>query len=175
MSIDFIIRMHNNALIMNAVQIKRMKQTRGLELIAEFVDGYAKDWYFAVGECFKDELDIKLTERKEKGKTVMRWTQGPYFCFKEGHIIYDTPAAYLEWGEALKHIERACSVLRATPNRLDDNGQFVEGIVTFKLMKPNDEITELMTIGQYDLSQGNFVNFLKTGDLQFLNDQNLGG
>ena len=45
-------------------EYREKKIKRSLNLIAEFVDGYAKDWYFAVGEYFKDELDIKYTPRQ---------------------------------------------------------------------------------------------------------------
>lgn len=139
---------------------KSRHQRRSLNLIANFTDGYAEDWHFAVGECFKDELDIKYTKRIEKSEKVMRWTQGHSFCFAEGHIIYDTPKAYLQWSEALKHIKLCCSVLRAVPNRPDNSGS-----VTFKLSKPNKNKDGLETIGQYNLTQNAFVEFLKTGNL----------
>lgn len=123
------------------------------DLIATFVDGYAQGWSFAVGECFKDQLDIKLTPRmddmidehgekvevekkdrdgkiiynedgtpkmKAKRISVMEWTQGQYFCFSEGHIIYDTPKAYLQWDKALEHIQIQCEVLRSVANNIDD-------------------------------------------------------
>jgi hypothetical protein len=94
------------------------RQKRSLVLIADFVDGYAKDWHFAVGDCFREQLDIKFTPRIEDKKEVMRWTQGKEYCFAEGHVIYDTPKAYLQWSEALKHIACVCSVLWATPNKI---------------------------------------------------------
>ena len=46
----------------------RQKQNRSLKLIANFVEGYAEGWYFSIWEFFKDELDIKYTERVEKRK-----------------------------------------------------------------------------------------------------------
>ena len=139
------------------------RQKRSLKLIAEFENGYAKNWNFAVGECFKDQLDIKYTQRVENSKKVMRWTQGPFFCFAEGHVLYDTPKGYLKWSEALKHIGVVCSVIRGTPNSLNNQGTFVKGQVFFKLSKPNDSLTGLDEVENYHATQKEFVDFLKTG------------
>ena len=174
------------------------KKKRSLNLIAEFADGYAKDWYFAVGECFKDELDIKYTDRSEdviidgvkqyeiiekkgvkqkrvKKQDVKKWTQDLFYCFADGHTIYDTSKAYLQWDEALKHIKVFCEVLRGTPTHLKEvkeehktdkkKYKIVDGHVTFKLSIPNKDKTGIETIGQYHLIQKDFVGFLKTGNL----------
>jgi hypothetical protein len=157
------------------------KPPRSLILIADFVNGYAKGWHFAVGDCFKDELDIKYTPRKEAGKEVMRWTQGMEYHFAEGNLIYDTPKAYLQWSEALKHINCVCSVLLAKPNkwvevkksktetdskkRKKKEWKLIKGHVHFKLSKPNAERDGLQAVGSYDLTQNEFVAFLKTGVL----------
>jgi hypothetical protein len=99
-----------------------IKIERNLNLIANFENGYALGWFFAVGECFKDQLDIKFPQRVEKMKKNKSYlTQGPFYCFSEGQVIYDTPNAYLEWCEALKFIRVKCEVLRSTPNKIDDN------------------------------------------------------
>ena len=142
---------------------KTGRQKRSLELIAEFVDGYAKDWHFAVGEYFRDALDIKYTQRIQNTKKVMLWTQGPFYCFAEGHILYDTPKGYLQWSEALKHIGVVCSVIRATSNSLNDQGAFVNGQVYFKLSRPNQSRTGLDAVGNYHATQNEFVEFLKKG------------
>lgn len=128
---------------------KPKREKRSLNLIADFEDGYAEGWYFAVGEAFKDQLDTKLTPRKEDGKTVMRWTQGKLFAFAEGYVLYDIPKAYLPtWGEALKHIKLRCEIIRAVPCSLDDEGYFKSGSVAFTLSEPNKDRTGLETIGQ---------------------------
>jgi len=139
------------------------RKQRSLKLIANFVDGFAKGWHFAVGEFFKNELDIKLTERVEKAKKVLRWTQGPFYCFAEGHTVYDTPKAYLQWSEALKHINLFCQVQRAVPNTLNDKTGRISGSVSFTLYRINQEKTGIENIGFYHLSQNDFVDFLKTG------------
>ena len=141
------------------------RKRRSLDLIADFADGYAKGWYFAVGKCFRDQLDIKFTDRVINGKKIRRWTQGKLFCFVEGYVIYDTPNGYLQWSEALKRIKLRCLVLRAVPNRLDSKGNLINGAVVFKLSKPNRNKDSLETIGQYNLTQNDFVEFLKTGVL----------
>lgn len=143
--------------------MSKKRQVRSLGLIANFIDGYANGWHFAIGEFFRDQLDIKLTERKTKGKTTMEWTQGKCFCFDKGHIIYDNPKGYLQWNEALKHIKIFCEVLRATPNRRNENRKIINGFVNFVLKKPNLNKSGIEIIGQYHLSQNDFVEFLKTG------------
>ena len=94
---------------------------RHTNLIADFVDGYAHGWYMAVRECYRNELDIKYTERKKHKQSFFEWTQGPYFSFAEGHIFYDTPKAYKKWGEAIKDIKIACEIVSATPIICDKN------------------------------------------------------
>lgn len=97
-----------------------LKIKRSLKLICEFYGGYAKDWFFAVGNCFKDQMDIKYTEVSKKSIKTMKWTQGPFYCFDQGHVLYDTPKAYLIWSKALKYLKFRCEVIRGTPNHLDD-------------------------------------------------------
>ena len=148
----------------------KTRQDRSLDLIANFVNGFAEGWYYAVGECFKDELDIKYTLRKElidgKKKDIMRWTQGPFYSFKEGHTLYDTSKAYLEWSEALKYIRFICEVIHAMPNTVSDKKEFINGFVTFTLKKPNHDKTGITNIGQYTVTQNQFVNYIKTGLLK---------
>ncbi len=141
------------------------RKNRSTELIAKFINGYAEGWFFAVGESFKDELDIKLTDRKENGKTVKVLTQGPYYSFKEGHTFYDTPDGYLEWQEALKRISLICEVIRGTPNQTGDDQGMISGGVTFTLSKPNRDKTNIETIGQHTVTQDEFVEYLKTGNM----------
>lgn len=167
------------------------KQKRTLNLIAEFVEGYAKDWYFAVGEYFKDSLDIKMTERMEpffingvkqyeirliKGvekrvpqkRRVLRWTQGNHYTFSKGDVLYDTPDGYLPWIEALQHIKLMCQVIDSKPCSTDVEGKFLDGYVIFTLSKPNETRDGMKKIGQYRLCQTEFVKFLKSGDTESL-------
>lgn len=136
---------------------------RHTNLIANFVDSYAEGWYMAVKECFRNELDIKFTERKKHKQSFFEWTQGPYFSFAEGHMFYDTPKAYKKWEKAIKAIKIACKIIAATPTVLDKNKKLIEGAVVFTIYKPDANLTHLKAVKDYKLSQTEFVNFLKTG------------
>jgi len=138
---------------------------RETRLIADFVNGYAVGWFMAVKECYQNQLDIKLTERKKNKQSSLEWTQGPYFCFTEGHLFYDTPKAYNKWEQALKAIKKACKITSATPTTIDRNKNLVEGVVNFTTYKPNKKATSLIAIRDYKVSQREFVDFLKTGRL----------
>jgi hypothetical protein len=138
---------------------------RTTHLIADFVDGYAEGWFMAVKDCYRNQLDIKFTERKKNKKSSFEWTQGPYFSFAEGHLFYDTPKAYKKWEQALEVIKKACKINSATPTILDRNKTLAEGTVTFTLYKPDKKSNSLIAVKEYNLSQKGFVNFLKTGVL----------
>ena len=125
------------------------KQKRSTKLIANFIDGFAEEWHFAVGDYFRDQLDIKYTEKVIKGIKKTVWTQGPYFCFTEGHIFYDDKNAYQVWGEALKHFSKMISVVRAVPVSVDEDGNLLKGSVTFTLEKPNESKTGLEKLGNF--------------------------
>ena len=138
---------------------------RHTQLIADFVNGYAEGWFMAVKECYRNELDVKLTERKKNKQSYSEWTQGPYFSFAEGHLFYDTPKAYRKWGQALKIMKKACKITSSTPTILDKNKNLVEGTVNFTTYKPDKKATSLIAIQDYKVSQREFVDFLKTGQL----------
>ena len=182
---------------------KAYREKRTLDLIANFnEDGYAEGWYFPLPKVFREELDIKYLPRKEpvldkegkqvieevkdkngkikkkkQSKTVMRWTQGLYYKFKEGHVVYDNPGAYEDpegkipeekytWKEAIKHFKLRAEVVRASPNTIDSDDSFKQGFVIFTLSKPNPSKISLEHIGKYHLTQTDFVDFLKTGRLK---------
>lgn len=141
---------------------------RHRQLIADFVKGYAEGWFMAVKECYRNELDIKYSERKKDKQSYSEWTQGPYFSFAEGHLFYDTRKAYrkgVSWEQALKVIKKACKITSSTPTILDKNKNLVEGIVTFTLYEADKKSNSLIAVKEYKLSQKEFVNFLNTGVL----------
>jgi hypothetical protein len=155
-------------------QIEIALNKRSVDLQATFIDGFADGWYMALKDSFKMELDIELTERKKNKTSYYEWTQGPYFCFSEGQIIYDVKEGYSCWQDALQKVNLACQVIVAKPNlplkskNTDtDKTEFriIEGYVQFLLFKPDDARTKLVPFVGYNLSQNNFVNFLKTGEL----------
>ena len=135
---------------------------RHTNLIAHFVNGYADGWFMAVKESYRNALDVKYTERKKDKESFFEWTQGPYFSFAEGHLFYDTPKGYEKWEKALRTIKTCCKIVSATPTELK-NKKLDEGIVVFTIYKPDEKHEFLKAVGNYKLSQAEFVTFLKTG------------
>jgi len=147
---------------------------RSTVLKAYFPDGFAHGWYMAIKESFRMELDIKLSERKKNKISYYEWTQGPYFCFSEGQLIYDSREAYSCWNNALNKTNLACQVVAAKPNipiKIDNaitgkpEYRVLDGYVQFLLFRPDNGRTKLVPYVGYQLSQNRFVNFLKTGKL----------
>ncbi len=154
---------------------------RSTELIATFRDGYAENWYMAVRDTFRSQLDIKYTSRIEnqsKGadkSEVKLWTQGARIAFDKGHIFYDTPNGYLSWDEAMKHIKLACVVINAKPNSIkrkkspnnkEKIKKLINGFVEVEFLGPNDDKTELIKRDEKKMSQNEFVEFLMHGNLR---------
>lgn len=145
------------------------KKRRSTHLIADFKDGYAKGWSFAVPASFKDNLDIRWTERiitrkdesGEKIKTnVLSWTQGTDYKFSHGDCLYDTRLAYdLNWSEALNHLRL---MIQVAPSPSSNN-------VSFALLRPNKAMSGIEKIARLECSQKDFVTLLKSGIL------NIGG
>jgi hypothetical protein len=133
---------------------------RSTDLIAIFEDGFAVNWFMAVRECFKDKLDIKLTERKKDKISYLQWTQGPYFSFSEGHTFYDTKLAYSNWVLAVSNTKIAYQVMEAKRNE----PSMPDGYVKFVVFKPNVNRDRLIPFVGYKVTQNEFVNLLKYGD-----------
>jgi hypothetical protein len=155
-------------------QRKPASPKRTTDLQATFVDGFAAGWYMALPESFRTELDIKLTERKKSKNSSYEWTEGPYYSFSEGQVIYDTKDAYTGWQHALQKVDLACQIVAAKPNipiKMTDaasgKGEFrvLAGYVKFHLFRPDEERTRLVPYIGCHLSQDEFVIFLKTGKL----------
>jgi len=155
-------------------QTEHVSTKRSADLNSRFIDGFADGWYMALKESFKIELDIKLTERKKNKASYFEWTQGPYYCFSEGQLIYDTKEAYTCWQDALKKVTLACQIIEAKSNipkkiNNDITGKseftILEGYVRFLLLKPDEDRTKLIPYIGYNISQNEFVCFLKTGKI----------
>jgi hypothetical protein len=140
----------------------RKKFVRSTSLIANFINGYADGWTFAVGEAFRDQLDIILSERIVNHKKVKIWTQGEDFCFGKGETIYDTVLAYQEWDAAYRAIKSIIQIKDAAPAyRFFDSPGFVE----FNILKPISERLNDYHHTAHTLAQKDFVSFLKTGEM----------
>lgn len=148
---------------------------RSPDLIANFVEGFAAGWFMAVKESFKMELNIEYTERKKDKISYFEWTQGPYFKFSEGQVIYDSKSAYTCWENALKNVNLACQIISAKQNipfkyKNEETGKtefrVIEGYVQFQLFRPDDARNKLVPYAEHTLSQNDFVEFLKTGEIK---------
>ena len=150
---------------------KKGKRTKRLtELLKSPDDEQATGWFMCVPSCFNNALDIRQTPRKKDGKETLVWTQGSAFSFKAGDTIYDTPKAYSEWGEALKHLALSVQVQEATdatPEKGNaDGGNTIprnSGVVRFSFFTPNDQKTAVVKRGDAQLTQDEFVLFLIHG------------
>jgi len=139
------------------------RSQRNIILIANFIDGYADGWRFAVRECFRDALDIKLTAKVTNKIEDYIWTQGTQFNFSQGDILYDTRLAYeLTWGEALKHIKLSIQINEITPSKT----------VIFKLYRPNKERLIIEEVDRIECTQAAFVSFLQTGIITMSDNKN---
>jgi len=148
-------------------EITSTRRTEDLNAI--FIDGFADGWYMALKDSFRMEFDIKITWINKV------WTQGPYYCFSEGQIFYDAKEGYSCWQDALKKVNLACQIVAAKPNislkrLVTENSEKTEtfvfpGNVQFVLFRPDEGRTKLIPYVGYDISQDDFVNFLKTGQL----------
>ncbi|MCP4268702.1 MAG: hypothetical protein GY777_24500 [Candidatus Brocadiaceae bacterium] len=158
-----------------------------------FSDGFAVGWKFAVPEVFKAALDIKLTTRKKKEKSLSVFTQGTNYSFSAYDTIYDTPKAYKIWNEALKEFHYCIEIQEAIPCKIIQTKEFKtehptsffedgkksdkkkvlvlkrtrtsNGYVKFKLLKPDKAKKKLKLHGIYETDQEKFVLFLQTGRL----------
>ncbi|MGP2739014.1 hypothetical protein ACTVL4_13415 [Serratia nevei] len=70
-------------------------------LIAQFEDGYAVGWKFAVKSVFREALDIKLTTSVFDGHKYETWTQGNKYAFHRGDAFYSDKLGYSDWSEFL--------------------------------------------------------------------------
>lgn len=155
-----------------ASEVTLTKRTTDLNAI--FVNGFAEGWHMVLKDSFKMELDIKLSERKKNKTSYYEWTQGPYYCFSEGQLLYDSVDAYSSWQEAVKNVNLACQIVEAKPNvpiKIDHDvtgkSEFsvIDGYVKFILFRPDEGRTKLVPFVGYTLSQNDFVRFLKTGKI----------
>ena len=141
------------------------RQKRSLDLLKPPDAQYSGGWFASVPSCFNEALDIQQTVRKVDGKKILCWTQGAFFSFKQGDIIYDTPHAYEQWSQALTQIGVGIFVREAADVSLSEDGKSrFPGSVTFSILKPNRQRTKLVEHEQRTLTQDEFVRFLITGE-----------
>lgn len=133
------------------------RQKRLLSLLKPHNNTDNGDWFMFCPPCFNDPLDLKETLKVGGKGREKTWTQGSMFSFKAGDTIYDTPAAYLPWREALKTIKCCVSVEKAT-----DAAPGVAGLVSYQRSVPKNG--KLVFVATKETTQAGFVRFLITGD-----------
>ncbi len=90
------------------IELVTRKINRKEYLIAQFIDGFAAGWAFAVKDAFRDALDIKLTNKTINKKSFQIYTQGQSFNFDEGDSFYNDKSAYEDWLTFLKGENPIC-------------------------------------------------------------------
>ena len=140
------------------------RESRRLELLKHPSNNSVHEWAMFLPPAFNDALDIKQTPRIENDVKVTRWTQGSMFDFSVGDTIYDTPIAYGKWENALHHLKICIQITESISASPGDNneGRF-PGSVSFTILKPNKERDRIVAIGEYKLSQDDFVKLLIIG------------
>lgn len=147
------------------------RQKRNLKILKDPRAEMAEGWFMCVRSCYHEALDIGMTERvyidelTKTKKTKLVWTQGSWFYFKAGDVLYDTAEAYGEkWVDALQRIKLCVEITSA--NRAGQNNHETgrsAGSVTFSIKTPNEDHDQLIKRGEHSMSQDDFLRFLISG------------
>ena len=143
------------------------------------------EWFVYVPSCFNDCLDIAKTDRvvktdrlvldektqkmKPEKKTEKVWTQGSRFAFHHGCTLYDTSKAYHRWGDAINEI-KYCVSIQSEKNAKPamDKDERDSGKVVFSILSPCSQTMSLKEIGEFKLTQDEFVRFLINGNPEII-------
>lgn len=150
------------------------KDSRRQSLIADFTDGYASGWRFAVRDAFRNALGINWAPRivntlNADGTAIKtkeyNWVQSNQFNFNRGDVIYDNRAAYeLKWSEALKFIKIFVQITETFVNS-DDSTEMLK----FKLYRIKKDLSGVEDIDIFECKVSEFIAFLQTGALKVKN------
>lgn len=144
------------------IREKSTRENRSTDLLKEPHAESTEGWYMHVPSCFHAALDIKLTERKENGKSVLVWTQGSFFSFKTGDILYDTSDINSSWPP--KHMNLCLQVQSgANAGTVEGKNERFPGFVTISIHTPDREKNRIIARFEYTFSQDEFVRFLIAG------------
>jgi len=165
---------------------ERRIQRRSKKLIAEFEDGYAKDWAMAVPTCFRTALDIKPRAATRKGAAVEKdgqqitWMQGIRFAFTQGDTLYDTREAYTKkWSDALKSIKVVIKVMDGRPSEPSLNEGAEDetplqpgepGYLKAQIYRPTEDRSGIIPDQVIECSQSQFVELLRTGRAELMDE-----
>lgn len=141
-------------------------------------------WAFHLQPSLAESLDLRLVKRVRKasqagGKTaaggksasagtsesILEWTQGSAFAFREGYTIHDAPEAWtLPWSEALRFLKASLQVTQASPavpaagDKPRDPGR-----VVFRVYRPGKDGTRMEAAEERSATQDEFVRMLICG------------
>jgi hypothetical protein len=154
----------------NLINNKKYRSTRFIELIADFTNGYSRNWWFCVPSFFYEALDIKLTERVVNNKRVYKLTQGSNYNFTTGDTFYNHAYPYCKDFLCINQPEQpqiCIQIQSATPCiQESENNQRNPGSVSFKILinrGKNQSECSWETIGFKTLTQDEFIELLIKG------------
>ena len=164
--------------------LKEKRQTKTLKHPERSITDH-DDWFMYVPSFFNDCLDIAKTDRveitgrktldkktckmKDEKETKKVWTQGSRFAFHRGCTLYDTPKAYRKWEDAINEIKYCVSILSATEAQPAMGEQErIPGIVEFSIFSPSTQSQGLEKIGDFTLTQDEFIRFLIEGNSEII-------
>jgi hypothetical protein len=149
---------------------KKKRENRLLEFLKPVDDVGQQGWFFYVPIHFNEALDIKQTTRQKDLVQYSIWTQGGWFYFKSGDIIYDSPDAYKDWGlngmqfGYCLQVNSASGAIPATQKTKRNSG-----VVNFSLFKTDKKSRFSDQKNNYSLTQDEFVRFLIIGQSSVIN------
>ncbi len=146
-----------------------LREKREEQLLKDPSTECPEGWYMCVPPCFNEALDIKRTERVKNKEKSRIWTQGSWFSFNRGDTLYDSPAGYKIWSEALKNIKLCVQVKVASSAEPSDGAsERFSGSVTFSILTGNKDRSKIVERAEHTMSRDDFVRFLIAGPVEGL-------
>lgn len=159
----------NNTKINPLDVLQELKQSRKREVrsTSRFLKDpeaeQATDWRFPLPKAFNKALDIRKTDRVIDGQKVKVWSQGSYFTFDVGDMLYSGGNADT-WSESFTK-EAVCiqvvDSLYSMP--ATDTDSRYSGEVTLKIFRPHDMNGKSRYCGTAVISQDALIEYLITG------------
>lgn len=144
--------------------------------IADFSDGFAKGWKFAVGKWFMKNLDLTYDQIYQNQEMILRPRQGYDFYFSPGSIFYDTQDTYkYVWSKAIQNLNICIQIHDSFKNKrsyffeydvrnvLKARMNIVYSATVFDIFTPDENCRKLEKRGRYSCMNDEFVRFLTTG------------
>lgn len=163
-------KLENTLDLFQAITSQKGKQKRLEKLLKSPNDESPSDWFMYIPAFFNNALDIRDTERKKDKISYWIWTQGADFSFSVGDTIYDTRDAYKPWEEALKTVKICIQITRAVSASSSEGGFRFPGRLSFDLLIPDKDRSKLEKVGEYEMTQYEFVSLIIFGPNEVIKD-----